>query len=90
MVTRTHLLPSISSDELVQNGMTFFPVKSMFPKNVLTIAGALSHQIGYPISNKVPPISSGESMPYGIIYSKEPSDDASKFLDIVKNVVNES
>lgn len=29
-------------------------------------------------------------MPYGIIYSKEPSDDASKFLDIVKTVVNQS
>ena len=39
---------------------------------------------------KTIPISSGESMPYGIIYSKEPSDDASKFLDIVKTVVNQS
>ena len=39
---------------------------------------------------KTIPISSGESMPYGIIYSKEPSDDASKFLDIIKTVVNES
>ena len=38
------------SDGLDLNGMTFFPVKSMFPKNVLTIAGALSHQIGYPIN----------------------------------------
>ena len=39
---------------------------------------------------KTIPISSGESMPYGIIYSKEPSDDASKFLEIVKTVVNQS
>lgn len=39
---------------------------------------------------KTIPISSGESMPYGIIYSKKPSDDASKFLDIVKTVVNQS
>ncbi len=39
---------------------------------------------------KTIPISSGESMPYGIIYSKEPSDDASKFLDIVKTVVSQS
>lgn len=39
---------------------------------------------------KTIPISSGESMPYGIIYSKEPSDDASKFLDIVKTVIDQS
>ena len=39
---------------------------------------------------KTIPFSSGESMPYGIIYSKEPSDDASKFLDIVKTVVSQS
>lgn len=39
---------------------------------------------------KTIPISSGESMPYGIIYSKEPSDDASKFLDIVKTVISQS
>ena len=36
---------------------------------------------------KTIPISSGESMPYGIIYSKEPSADAIKFLDIIKDVV---
>lgn len=37
---------------------------------------------------KTIPISSGEFMPYGIIYSKEPSDDALKFLDIIKTVVH--
>lgn len=39
---------------------------------------------------KTIPISSGESMPYGIIYSKEPSDDTLKFLDIIKTVINQS
>lgn len=39
---------------------------------------------------KAIPISSGEYMPYGIIYSKEPSDDASKFLDIIKTVIHQS
>ena len=37
---------------------------------------------------KTIPISSGESMPYGIIYSKNPSEDALKFLDIIKNVIS--
>ena len=33
---------------------------------------------------KTIPLSSGESMPYGIIYSKTPSKDALKFLYIIK------
>ena len=43
----------------------------------------------HPAFNTIP-ISSGESMPYGIIYSKEPSDDTLKFLDIIKTVINQS
>lgn len=38
---------------------------------------------------KTIPLSSGESMPYGAIYSKEPSDDALRFLDIIKEVISE-
>ena len=37
---------------------------------------------------KTIPISSGESMPYGIIYSKEPSEDALKFLNIIQYAIN--
>lgn len=36
---------------------------------------------------KTIPLSSGESMPYGIVYSKTPTEDALKFLDIIKNVI---
>ena len=36
---------------------------------------------------KTIPLSSGETIPYGIIYSKTPTDDALKFLDIIKNVI---
>lgn len=36
---------------------------------------------------KTIPLSSGESMPYGIIYSKTPTEDALRFLDIIKNVI---
>ena len=38
---------------------------------------------------KTIPFSSGESMPYGAIYSKEPSEDALMFLSIIKEVINE-
>ena len=38
---------------------------------------------------KTIPLSSGESMPYGAIYSKEPSEDALRFLDIIKEVISE-
>ena len=37
---------------------------------------------------KTIPLSSGETIPYGILYSKTPTDDASKFLNIIKEVVN--
>ena len=37
---------------------------------------------------KTIPLSSGETIPYGILYSKIPTDDASKFLNIIKEVVN--
>ncbi len=37
---------------------------------------------------KTIPLSSGETIPYGILYSKTSTDDASKFLNIIKEVVN--
>ena len=36
---------------------------------------------------KTIPLSSGEIIPYGILYSKTPTDDALKFLDIIKTVI---
>lgn len=36
---------------------------------------------------KTIPLSSGETIPYGIIYSKEPTEDALKFLEIIKSVI---
>ena len=36
---------------------------------------------------KTIPISSGETMPYGVVYSKEPSKDVLKFLDIIKSEI---
>ena len=36
---------------------------------------------------KTIPLSSGEIIPYGILYSKSPTDDALKFLDIIKTVI---
>ena len=36
---------------------------------------------------KTIPLSSGESMPYGVVYSKNPSKDALRFLDIIKEVI---
>lgn len=57
----------------------------------------LSHflKMFYPITQlilifllfKTIPLSSGETIPYGIIYSKAPTDDAIRFLDIIKNVI---
>lgn len=38
---------------------------------------------------KTIPLNTDELMPYGIIYSKTPSEDALKFLDIIKEVINE-
>ena len=38
---------------------------------------------------KTIPLSSGVSMPYGVIYSKEPSEDALMFLELIKKVINE-
>ncbi len=37
---------------------------------------------------KTIPLSSGETIPYGVLYSKTLTDDASKFLDIIKRVIN--
>ena len=37
---------------------------------------------------KTIPLISSESMPYGVIYSKKPSEDSLKFLDIIKSVLN--
>ena len=37
---------------------------------------------------KTIPLSSGEIIPYGILYSKNPTDDALKFLDIIKKVLS--
>ena len=37
---------------------------------------------------KTIPLITNERMPYGILYSKSPSDDALKFLDIIKNREN--
>lgn len=37
---------------------------------------------------KTIPLSSGETIPYGVIYSKTPTDDALRFLDIIKTVIN--
>ncbi len=34
---------------------------------------------------KTIPLTSGEKIAYGVIYSKEPSTGASKFLDLIKN-----
>lgn len=39
---------------------------------------------------KTIPLSSGESIPYGIIYSKEASEDALKFLDIIQKFIAQS
>lgn len=36
---------------------------------------------------KTIPLSSGETIPYGIIYSKTPTENALKFLDIIKDVI---
>lgn len=36
---------------------------------------------------KTIPLASGEIIPYGILYSKTPTDDTLKFLDILKNVI---
>lgn len=36
---------------------------------------------------KTIPLSSGEIIPYGILYSKTPTDDALRFLDIIKTVI---
>ncbi len=36
---------------------------------------------------KTIPLSSGETIPYGVIYAKEPTEDALKFLEIIKDVV---
>lgn len=37
---------------------------------------------------KTIPLSSGETIPYGILYSKNPTDDALQFLNIIKSVIN--
>lgn len=37
---------------------------------------------------KTIPLTSGETIPYGIIYEKEPTEDAIKFLDVIKKVIN--
>lgn len=37
---------------------------------------------------KTIPLSSGETIPYGIIYSKNPSDDAIRFLNLIKKVID--
>ena len=36
---------------------------------------------------KTIPLSSGETIPYGVIYAKQPTEDALKFLDIIKDVI---
>ena len=36
---------------------------------------------------KTIPLSSGETIPYGIIYSKKPTNDALIFLDIIKSII---
>ena len=36
---------------------------------------------------KTIPLSSGETIPYGIIYEKHPTKDALKFIDIIKSVI---
>lgn len=36
---------------------------------------------------KTIPLDSGETMPYGIIYSKTPTDDAKKFIEIIKKLI---
>lgn len=33
------------------------------------------------------PLDSGETLPYGILYSKTPTDDALQFINIIKNVI---
>ena len=37
---------------------------------------------------KTIPLSSGNTIPYGIVYSKHPTEDALKFLDIISTVIN--
>ena len=37
---------------------------------------------------KTIPLASGETIPYGVLYSKTPTEDASKFLNIIKTVIN--
>lgn len=36
---------------------------------------------------KTIPLASGETLPYGILYSKNPTEDALKFLEIIKTVI---
>ena len=36
---------------------------------------------------KTIPLDSGETTPYGILYSKTPTDDALKFIEIIKDTI---